>query len=390
MSKEQNSLIFVNTPQINHWGQKKYILDTILAVGREIDETHLALRVDFRPNKKISFYISKKVHEQQQGHFPAWFEFIKDVVHQWEGPPLIGSILFWLEDGVYEYDKHLSRKVPVLSPCRLKNDDYTFLIPDSGFQREKGWHTAISTTERFEASLPWEAKRPRIFWRGTACGQHLLTDNWQNNARIKLSLESKKRNDESYMDCAISSVPNFPNPQHKARIERLGIVKDFVPFFEFTENKYLIDIEGEASSWMGYFLRQYTKSLTLKVDSNHIQWFYHKLKPWEHYVPLSYDLSDLDDAMQWITSHDKRCKEIALNAREVMKKETYPELVKETGELFSHILSFQEDRHAYEKAYEKLEFDTTIVSSLTGETEEPMLTANRNFNLLDYNRKSAQ
>eukprot|EP00439_Symbiodinium_sp_Y106_P086396 s275_g32.t4 len=37
------------------------------------------------------------------------------------------------------------------------------------------------------------------------------------------------------------------------------------------------------------------------------------LQPWVHFVPLSYDLSDLVDRLQWLISHDPEAKAIAQN-----------------------------------------------------------------------------
>jgi hypothetical protein len=87
--------------------------------------------------------------------------------------------------------------------------------------------------------------------------------------------------------------------------------------------KYQIDIDGMANSWDGFFWKLYSNSLVFKVTSHWEQWFYKDLKPWVHYIPVTYDLSDLLEKLEWAIQNDDECKRIAENGRRFAMDLTY-------------------------------------------------------------------
>ena len=46
-------------------------------------------------------------------------------------------------------------------------------------------------------------------------------------------------------------------------------------------------------------------SVVLKQESDYYEHFYKAMKPWVHYVPLDRTLSDLEDKLEWLKSHDE-------------------------------------------------------------------------------------
>ena len=55
-------------------------------------------------------------------------------------------------------------------------------------------------------------------------------------------------------------------------------------------------------------------SLLLKTESKYYEHFYRDLKPFEHYVPVKEDLSDLMERITWARENDAEAKKIAENA----------------------------------------------------------------------------
>merc|ERR1711871_385556 len=49
-------------------------------------------------------------------------------------------------------------------------------------------------------------------------------------------------------------------------------------------------------------------------------WFQNKLKPYEHYVPVKSDLSDLEKQINWCKQNDDKCEQIAKNALDFYNK----------------------------------------------------------------------
>lgn len=63
--------------------------------------------------------------------------------------------------------------------------------------------------------------------------------------------------------------------------------------------RYLIDVEGNGfSARVKPFL--FSKRVLFLQDRPYKEWYYPKLKAWEHYVPLKSDLSDLDENLDKI------------------------------------------------------------------------------------------
>lgn len=50
------------------------------------------------------------------------------------------------------------------------------------------------------------------------------------------------------------------------------------------------------------------------------EWFTPMMKPFEHYIPLAEDLSDLDETMHWIAEHPTEVRDIARNGREFYER----------------------------------------------------------------------
>ncbi len=64
-------------------------------------------------------------------------------------------------------------------------------------------------------------------------------------------------------------------------------------------------------TYCGYQWRLLSNSLALKQESDEIQWFYIALKPYEHYIPIKNDMSDLLEIIEWARKNDDKCKKIS-------------------------------------------------------------------------------
>jgi hypothetical protein len=81
---------------------------------------------------------------------------------------------------------------------------------------------------------------------------------------------------------------------------------------DFGNYKFVFDIDGHANAW-GLLEKLILGCCVLKFSSPYEQWFYERLHPWKHYVPLSDDLSDLEDVISWCRENQSECEWIAHN-----------------------------------------------------------------------------
>ena len=83
-------------------------------------------------------------------------------------------------------------------------------------------------------------------------------------------------------------------------------------------HKWILDIDGNVNSW-GFLWKLLSGCCVLKVESDHIQWYYHLLKPMIHYIPVKNDLSDLIEKVIWCKKNNNFCESIASNGKFIAK-----------------------------------------------------------------------
>jgi hypothetical protein len=127
-------------------------------------------------------------------------------------------------------------------------------------------------------------------------------------------------------DCRISGVVQAVTAEEEKRIKTAlvsrGIIGDHVPQKRMAEYKYLIDIDGNANAWSLVEKLMYG-SCVVKVSSNWEQWFYPRMQPWVHFVPVAENLSDLLEVIEWCVSHTAECEQIAHQGRELARGLTF-------------------------------------------------------------------
>lgn len=87
--------------------------------------------------------------------------------------------------------------------------------------------------------------------------------------------------------------------------------------------KYLVNVDGTVAAYrLPYLLAG--GGLVFKQNSPFYEHFYPDLRPWEHYVPVLRNLSDLVDQIQWARENDATAKKIAQNAQKYANERLLP------------------------------------------------------------------
>lgn len=223
----------------------------------------------------------------------------------------------------------VKRRYPDLTgQCRLWLDDLpsgtglTFcgntvshvLIPDSMFF-ESGAYSELR--ERASARwLPWEVRAGKIFWRGVSTGVGLARQKqrWQDVPRFRMCRLVKALQRADLFDVGLSRlVQEDWHPSELAEIEAAEIVRPEVPMLDFMNYRYSIDIDGNTCSWSGLMTKLIMGITTIKVESEHgyRQWYYDRLVPWKHFVPLSMSMDELGEVAEWLVTHPEEAFSIA-------------------------------------------------------------------------------
>ena len=93
-------------------------------------------------------------------------------------------------------------------------------------------------------------------------------------------------------------------------MEQTFDIKDQMDLSEQMRYKYLMSMDGNGPS-AGRTEKYFTgNSVVFKTDSEAIEFYYSALKPFQHFVPVKPDLSDLDQQLLWAIEHDAEAKMI--------------------------------------------------------------------------------
>jgi hypothetical protein len=192
------------------------------------------------------------------------------------------------------------------------------LIPDVRFWVQRGY---FADRQQFRRQwVPWEDRASQVLWRGSTTGaadSPITSQSIQRLPRFQLcKLATNGAGLEGVLDAKLTDFGQTRDPEEREKIrallEQLGVFSPPVPQTEFLKYRYQIDIDGNSNSW-SFLLKLSMGSCVLKVASEWRQWYYDGLRPWEHYVPVSGDLSDLEERVRWCLDNDEAARDIGAN-----------------------------------------------------------------------------
>ncbi len=199
------------------------------------------------------------------------------------------------------------------------NHESVWLVPDPDFYTSRGYAAL-----RQQAPPDWLERRPEIIWRGSPNGQGLISSAMMNpddaaliqRVRMCLLLRGQQGIDARLVTSDRTEPFSLEDQQ---RLAQAGITGQAVDQAEWWQRRFAIDIDGYTNAWSGLFTRLLMGCCVLKVASptGHRQWYYHRLQPWQHYIPVAADLSDLQQRIEWCWAHERECERVAGQGREL-------------------------------------------------------------------------
>jgi hypothetical protein len=196
--------------------------------------------------------------------------------------------------------------------CNVPSMD-TLLVPDPYFLSTQGY---ADMREPGAAARPWDQRRPVALWRGAPTG-YRTTDSILDLPRLALCALAARNDYAAYLDAGVTGLAQVRSQAEIDLLQRMGMVRDFIPPARFQNWKYHIDIDGNTNSWPGLFQKLLSGSVVLKVASarKFAQWYYDRLKPFEHFVPVQPDMSDLIEKIRILRANDQLARAIGAQGR---------------------------------------------------------------------------
>jgi hypothetical protein len=195
----------------------------------------------------------------------------------------------------------------------------TILIPDAQYIYDLGYRRYRDGVR--QRWIPWEDRSPVAFWRGGANGVvtrevgKSLGWSWLPRAHL-----CDMATHLSGIDAKLTEIPPYLSNHYgpyMVGVERF--MGERVEPLSYIKYRYLIDIDGWTNAWSGFLQKMLTGSTVIKVASPHgyRQWYYDRLEPWKHFVPVNSDLSDLPEALEFVQTNPQKAAEIGRCGKEV-------------------------------------------------------------------------
>lgn len=193
--------------------------------------------------------------------------------------------------------------------------DGAVLIPDHMFINTRGY--AVERAQARANTSDWFARSDTIVWRGTTTGKGIISkpqmsvDDPELIPRVRLCLALKGVRGT---DVRINNIAQSDDGTGDLlNLARAGIFGNYIATVFWHGFRYAIDIDGNSNAWSNLFMRLLLGCCVIKVASagGWRQWYYDELKPFEHYVPVKADFSDLHDTIAWCRAHPEACHDIA-------------------------------------------------------------------------------
>jgi len=200
--------------------------------------------------------------------------------------------------------------------------------------------------ERMGGRIPWEDRRPRLFWRGTnsncmpscsivqvahggASWASCLSDydcnatwnwsNWHNTPRGRLVLLSQFVED---IDARWTGTSQAMDPALWRYFEGHNLTGPPLPLLEQARWRFALNIDGTGNGDRIYW-QLLAGAVVLVQESPLVSWLVGDpmnpqdaaMRPFEHYVPVRYDLSDLTARLTWLRANDDEGWRIAQAGR---------------------------------------------------------------------------
>lgn len=150
--------------------------------------------------------------------------------------------------------------------------------------------------------IPWEDKLPKAFWRGGTSGYEDTTPRMRAIDTLFSNPNADVRFTRGASD--VSDARISPEKFAPCRVS----IEDHLYY------KYILIVDGNviASSHQWVFGSGSVPIMVTHPDNHY--WFERFLQPMKNYVPIAYDLSDLNEKLEWLVTHDTEAKQIVDNA----------------------------------------------------------------------------
>jgi hypothetical protein len=218
---------------------------------------------------------------------------------------------------------------PILSLCKTEHH-LDVLYPNMYFRTMGWWAKVTGGLNAAAVSVPfskrkaklwwrgasgstWPASRPRVVtvsrWLGREWADFAFTNTWAGVVREWRAAPKLRQ----HLPSNAASIP--------------GGASQRTPIHSVARYKYALHLPGSFSGTYSRALQflLWTGSVVFMYDCPYYEFYYHHLRPWEHYVPVNHD--NLGARMEWASKHVGVVEGVALASKAVARTYLTPEYI---------------------------------------------------------------
>lgn len=183
--------------------------------------------------------------------------------------------------------------------ARMPRDPHD-LIPNSYF---------LDRRHRLPPPMPWEGKKDTVYFRGSLTG----LNQGRENARVAACLVSREITDS---DCKLTSFPKA-SVDFETEVQLEGIVGSVDPVNTLNNHRYLLDIDGNSSSWHRFWLIGMFRGVPIRFETRWQECWHDMIRDGEHYV--SANRHNLATVVEELRSQPEKARQIAESAAAIAR-----------------------------------------------------------------------
>ncbi|KAJ7641129.1 glycosyl transferase family 90-domain-containing protein [Roridomyces roridus] len=189
---------------------------------------------------------------------------------------------------------------PMLSMARISPCFSDILYPSEYFYSRSWWSAKYS----HEDDIPWSNKTAKLYWRGMSTGGMIRGNNYHTFMRFKLVSLGRAHPDlldVKFTRFAETLCLEEEGCDRAAVAEAYNITEAPEPREDGYAFRYAMDVDGTTFS--GRFLALLRSGSLVFKATLFEEFFNDWLRPFEHYIPVKADLSDLVQQLKWANEH---------------------------------------------------------------------------------------
>ena len=194
-------------------------------------------------------------------------------------------------------------ETPILSPTRSwllclgahRGDPSAFVVPDSHYLQQNHYVELFAEVRR--DLVAWADRKPRAI---LAAGDHGENANFFRPSDDS-TLHPRRLFQRTVADQGLAA--DVVLGQNVSLADQLGY-------------RYIVDVDGCARTWTAWAWKMMSGATVLSVESPWTAFFTDQFSPWEHFVPVANDCSDLAEKLDWCRANDAECQAIAGRAQQ--------------------------------------------------------------------------